>query len=147
MAGIQKIVQVEAWAQIRDDHLQQHGVTGGCHLDWEQSHLCVEIPFWALQLGVERGARSGDREGWAWVSGQPDQDHPERVMEAYRLADFVRNTLRLEVRCIFSFPCNSWECRQTVGEHIRFNLASCVMEKTAQIICSNVRAWCEDTRQ
>lgn len=54
------------------------------------------VRFWALQLGVERGGRSGDREGWAWVSGQGGQG--DRVVEAYRLADFVRNTLRLEVR-------------------------------------------------
>ncbi len=36
------------------------------------------------------------KEGWAWVDTQPGQD--TEILEAYRLADLVSNTLRLEVR-------------------------------------------------
>ena len=49
-----------------------------------------------MQLGVERGEGSGDRDGWAWIGAAPDQDDGG-VVEAYRLADFVRTTLRMEV--------------------------------------------------
>ena len=81
-----------------------HSGPAHVHRQWKVDRGCIctglvthsqDIPL-ALQLGVERGGRSGDREGWAWVSGQGGQG--DRVMEAYRLADFVRNTLRLEVR-------------------------------------------------
>jgi hypothetical protein len=49
-----------------------------------------------MQMGVERGEGSGDRDGWAWIGEAPGQDDGG-VLEAYRLADFVHATLRMEV--------------------------------------------------
>lgn len=37
------------------------------------------------------------KDGWAWVDTQPGQD--AQILEAYRLADLVSNTLRLQVPC------------------------------------------------
>jgi hypothetical protein len=50
----------------------------------------------ALQLGVRRPGGRGAKEGWAWIaSGEGLADN---VIEAYRLSDFVKNTLRNVVR-------------------------------------------------
>lgn len=49
-----------------------------------------------LQMGVPPGEGNDRKEGWAWVDTQPGQD--TEVLEAYRLADLVSNTLRLQVR-------------------------------------------------
>lgn len=49
-----------------------------------------------LQMGAPVGQGNERKEGWAWVDTQPGQD--AEILEAYRLADLVSNTLRLEVR-------------------------------------------------
>ena len=48
-----------------------------------------------LQMGAPVGQVNERKEGWAWVDTQPGQD--TEILEAYRLADLVSNTLRLEV--------------------------------------------------
>ena len=48
-----------------------------------------------LQMGTQPGHGDNMKEGWAWVDTQPGQD--TQVLEAYRLADLVSNTLRLQV--------------------------------------------------
>ena len=49
-----------------------------------------------VQMGAPVGQGMERKEGWAWVDTQPGQD--TEILEAYRLADLVSNTLRLEVR-------------------------------------------------
>ena len=48
-----------------------------------------------LQMGAPVGQGNERKAGWAWVDTQPGQD--TEILEAYRLADLVSNTLRLEV--------------------------------------------------
>jgi hypothetical protein len=62
----------------------------------------VDATWWmrvVLQMGVPPGEGDDRKEGWAWVDTQPGQD--TEVLEAYRLADLVSNTLRLQVRMQF----------------------------------------------
>ncbi|CAL8465195.1 g4730 [Coccomyxa elongata] len=46
------------------------------------------------QMGAKREGGAVDAEGWAWVETPETSDRG--VIEAYRLADFVKNTLRIQ---------------------------------------------------
>jgi hypothetical protein len=54
-----------------------------------------------LQLGAAREGNAGHQEGWAWI--ETPEGYDQGVIEAYRLADLVQNTLRIEV-CPHSLP-------------------------------------------
>ena len=49
-----------------------------------------------VQMGSPPGHGNENKTGWAWIDTQPGQHL--QILEAYRLADLVGNTLRLQVR-------------------------------------------------
>ena len=49
-----------------------------------------------VQMGAPPGHGNENKTGWAWIDTQPGQHL--QILEAYRLADLVGNTLRLQVR-------------------------------------------------
>lgn len=63
-----------------------------------------------VQLGVVREGGTANEEGWAWVESPEGQD--DSLIEAYRLSELVRNTLRIEVMplCIIASHLGSSAC-------------------------------------
>ena len=57
--------------------------------------------FSVVQMGAPPGHGNENKTGWAWIDTQPGQHL--QILEAYRLAELVGNTLRLQV-CLPGSP-------------------------------------------